>query len=211
MVKRTVSHHTRDAVIQAIEACGHQYNRVLVGIAGPPGSGKSTFASEIVTRLGRDAAVLPMDGFHLDNAVLQRMGLLQRKGAPETFDSEGFGRVVRALRAQESVSYPTFDRQNDCTVSGGGQIHATTRFVVIEGNYLLLRTPPWYNLAGLFDLSVYLDVPREVLKSRLVSRWREHGMGTKDAEARAERNDMANVDLVQECSLTADYIVHNSK
>ena len=206
-----MSHHTKDAVVQAILDYGQQQSRVLVGIAGPPGSGKSTFASEIATRLGRDAAVLPMDGFHLDNAVLQRTGLMQRKGAPETFDGEGFVRIVRALRTQESVSYPTFDRQNDRTVCGGGKIHATTRFVVIEGNYLLLRTPPWSDLAGLFDLSVYLDVPREVLKSRLLSRWRKHGMSANEAEARAERNDMANVDLVQACSLTADYIVYNSK
>lgn len=129
---------SKEAIVQAIRERGQQGNRVLVAIAGPPGSGKSTFAQELAMRLGQDAAVLPMDGFHLDNATLDRMDLFQRKGAPETFDSEGFVRLVRALRTQDSVAYPTFDRQNDRTIPDGGKIHAATRFVLIEGNYLLL-------------------------------------------------------------------------
>jgi pantothenate kinase len=201
----------KSTIIDAIKRCEQGQERVLVGIAGPPGSGKSTFADELAEGLNTPAAVLPMDGFHLDNAVLRSKGIFHRKGAPETFDSAGFVGLVRKLRGEGSVSYPTFDRPSDCVVSDGGAISATNRVVLIEGNYLLLQTSPWSDLADLFDLTVYLEVPREVLKTRLVSRWETHGMGAAAALKRAEGNDMINVDLVQNNSRTADLTIQNDK
>lgn len=196
-----------DAVLETIRACLEVQSRVLVGIAGPPGAGKSTLASALASRLGPVAAVLPMDGYHLDNPSLKEMGLLHRKGAPETFDGAGFVELVRNLRQQDGISYPTFDRVNDRTVPDGGRIDGATRIVLVEGNYLLLQTPPWSDLKALFDITVYLDVPQEVLKSRLVARWRRHGLSPSHAESRAEANDMRNVALVAASSSQADFVV----
>jgi pantothenate kinase len=196
-----------DTIIQAIRTRALERRRVLVGIAGPPGAGKSTLSSKLASRLGSDAAILPMDGYHLDNATLEDRGLLPRKGAPQTFDSEGFVELVRTLRQQDSVSYPVFDRGKDQTVPNGGRIDGKTRIVLVEGNYLLLQTPPWSELKPLFDVTLYLDVPREVLRTRLVNRWREHGLSLLQAEARADGNDMKNVETVHSCSGLADFFV----
>lgn len=204
-VKSPNEHASTDEIIAAIRACRKDRRRVLVGIAGPPGSGKSTLASKLAIRLGRHAAVLPMDGYHLDNATLAAMGLLDRKGAPQTFDSSGFVELVRTLRLQDDVSYPTFDRDQDKTIPDGGRIHGATRIVLIEGNYLLLQQSPWADLKALFDLTVYLDIPRDVLRSRLVARWLEHGLTESQAISRAEENDMKNVELVRSASACADF------
>lgn len=201
---------TIDTVAQAIrDRGGHHNTRVVVAIAGAPGSGKSTLAHDLAGRLGPDAAVLPMDGFHLDNTRLEPLGLLARKGAPQTFDAAGFVRLVGALRGADAVPYPTFDRARDITVPGGGEIAPTTRFVLVEGNYLLLRTPPWSDLKALFDLTVFLNVPEPVLKSRLVARWLEHGLSPDEALARAQGNDMINARLVLDGSAVADFTVVN--
>lgn len=205
--KNHMTNASIDAVLGAIRSRGEVQSRVLVGIAGPPGAGKSTLAAALASRLGAKAAVLPMDGYHLDNALLEERGLLHRKGAPETFDGAGFVGLVRSLRQSANVSYPTFDRENDRTVPYGGRIDAATKIVLVEGNYLLLQTPPWSDLKPLFDVTVYLDVPEPVLKSRLVTRWREHGLSALDAEARAEGNDMRNVALVMGSSCQADFVL----
>lgn len=199
-----MGHASFDTVLEAITGLGAQDTRTLVGIAGPPGSGKSTLAARLAARLGPQAAVLPMDGYHLDNATLEQRGLLHRKGAPQTFDAAGFVQLVRALRDGETVPYPTFDRAADRTVPGGGCIARDTRIVLIEGNYLLLDTPPWSALKPLFDLTVFLDVPTDVLRARLHARWRTHGLSPDQAAARADGNDMLNVALVQASSARAD-------
>lgn len=194
-------------VLTAIQSLAQDQARCLIGIAGPPGAGKSTLAAQLATALGPAAAVLPMDGYHLDNDALEDMGLLHRKGAPETFDGSAFVQLVRCLRQQGSVTYPTFDRDQDRTVPSGGRISEDTRIVLIEGNYLLLQDAPWSDLKDLFDLTLFLDVPRAVLKSRLVARWREHGLSQDAAEHRAEANDMRNADLVIAASVHADFVV----
>lgn len=196
-----------DTIVQAIQRLACNQSRVLVGIAGPPGAGKSTIASSLASRLGRDVAVLPMDGYHLDNGTLQERGLLLRKGAPQTFDADGFVTLVQTLRQTASVSYPTFDREADRTVPDGGQIDSDTGIVLIEGNYLLLDMAPWSDLGPLFDVTVFLDVPREVLRERLVNRWRAHGLSDVQAIARADGNDMLNIDLVLTRSRQADFCV----
>lgn len=198
---------TSEAVLSAIKTAAKDAGRLMVGIAGPPGSGKSTYAAELAGRLGPGAVVVPMDGFHLDNATLQDMARLHRKGAPDTFDSAGFLRLVQELRAGGDVSYPTFDRKNDCTVPRGGKVDKAARIILVEGNYLFLQTPIWRELAPLFDVTVSLDVPRDVLRSRLVARWLAHGLTAAQAEARAEENDMKNVDIVLTQSADADYAV----
>lgn len=197
------------ALATAVLAVRTKGRRRLVALAGPPASGKSTLAAALVDHLnalGEKAVLVPMDGFHLDNAVLEPRGLVSRKGAPETFDAGGFVRLVQALGTEEEIAFPVFDRTGDCTIAGAGMVSAAHRTVVIEGNYLLLNRAPWIGLASLWDYSVLLDVPRDVLRDRLVARWVTHGLSHKAAVVRAEGNDMRNADVVAGESRGADLV-----
>ncbi|WP_299874282.1 phosphoribulokinase [uncultured Sulfitobacter sp.] len=200
---------TQAQLLSEIERCAEGKSRILIGIAGPPGSGKSTIAEALAQGLRLPAAVVPMDGFHLDNAELIPLGLLERKGAPETFDAAAFAALVRRLRSDTTITYPTFDREADKTVPDGAAVSADTRVLLIEGNYLLLNRAPWSELDGLFDLTVRLDVPRATLHARLVERWRNHGLSPADATARAEGNDMRNADVVLNEGRAADFTVQS--
>ncbi|KRW95024.1 AAA family ATPase [Paracoccus sp. MKU1] len=179
--------------------------RRIVAIVGAPGSGKSTLAARLVAGLS-DAVLVPMDGFHLDNRLLEADGLRGCKGAPQTFDAAGFVALVQRLKAGGEVIHPVFDRARDLAIAGAGRVAANTRLVVVEGNYLLLDRAPWRKLAGLWDLSVMLDVPMAELRRRLTARWQ--GLGRSPAEVMAHlENDLGNAELVQRESLPADLLV----
>ena len=169
--------------------------RRLVAIAGPPASGKSTLAETLADRVA-DACVVPMDGFHLDNSLLDARGLRHRKGAPETFDARGFAALVARLAAEDDVIFPTFDRVSDRAVAGAGHVSAGVRTVILEGNYLLLDRPVWRNLVPFWDRAFRLIVPREVLRDRLIARWLAHGYSPEAAERKALDNDLPNAELV---------------
>lgn len=164
-------------------------------MAGPPASGKSTFAEALAAALaegGRSACVVPMDGFHLDDRVLRARDLLPRKGAPETFDAAGFARLVAALGQGGEVIHPVFDRAREIAIAGAGVVPASCDLVVVEGNYLLLDEPAWRGLAAHWALTVFLHVPEEELRRRLLDRWRGHGLDEAAARAKAEGNDIPN-------------------
>lgn len=200
---------TPETLVQRIKALSGQ-GRKLIAIAGAPGSGKSTLAEDLAHQLGPTAAVMPMDGFHLDNDALHAMDLFHRKGAPETFDADGFVSLIKRLRDKDTVPYPTFDRDADRTVPDGGQINETTRIVLVEGNYLLLNQSPWDSLAGLFDMTVRLVVDHETLAARLITRWIDHGLSPENARDRALGNDMVNVRYVDAHSFYPDYMIRSS-
>ncbi|CUH61344.1 AAA family ATPase [Thalassobacter stenotrophicus] len=200
---------TPEILVQRIKTLSGQ-GRKLIAIAGAPGSGKSTLAEDLAHQLGPTAAVMPMDGFHLDNDTLHAMDLFHRKGAPETFDADGFVALIKRLRGEDTVPYPTFDRDADRTVRDGGQINETTRIVLVEGNYLLLNQSPWDSLAGLFDMTVRLVVDHETLAARLITRWIDHGLNPENARDRALGNDMVNVRYVDAHSFDPDYVIRSS-
>ncbi|MBK4214609.1 AAA family ATPase [Paracoccus caeni] len=178
--------------------------RVLVAVAGAPGSGKSTLAAELVKRLP-GAALVPMDGFHLDDLLLAERGLLARKGAVETFDADGFAALVaRLAQPDREVIYPIFDRSREIAIAGSGVVSADQRIVVIEGNYLLLDLHPWNEIH--YDLTICLDVPETELQRRLTERWQ--GFGKKPEAIRAHlENDLANAHRVIVQSMEADIVI----
>lgn len=197
---------TPAALAQRIIATPARGARKVVGIAGPPASGKSTFAEQVACAIP-SAQVVPMDGFHLDNAVLQPLGLLASKGAPQTFDASGFVALVARLRDSGALTYPTFDRDADAVIERGGGLPASCDTVIVEGNYLLLDEAPWDRLPAYFDLSVFLDVPAEILKARLVQRWLDYGLKPDAALARAQGNDLPNAVTVMDRSMPADVVL----
>lgn len=186
-------------------------HRVVVAIAGAPGSGKSTLAEKLAATLNDPvagtAAVLPMDGFHFDDIVLNERGLRARKGAPETFDVSGLAHLlVRVKRnAEPEIAVPIFDRALEIARAGARLIPSTVRIVIVEGNYLLLDRPPWSGLS--FDLSVMLVADQTVLRQRLLKRWGDLGIDEQEAIRKIDGNDVANAKLIRECSRKPDYFV----
>jgi fructokinase len=196
------------ALRAAIGAAPRKGRRRIVGIVGAPASGKSTLAeslSEDLNAEGTNAAVVPMDGFHLDNRILKARNLLPRKGAPETFDVAGFRSLLARLRTEDEVICPSFDRTRDLSVACTDVIGPECDTLVVEGNYLMLDRPGWRDLAPLWDVTIHLDVPMETLRDRLIQRWLDHGLTRADATARAEANDLPNARLILGQSLPCDY------
>lgn len=194
-------------VVQEIVAAAEQLisassSRALLGITGPPGAGKSTAALAVVERTvarwGTGAAAyVAMDGFHLANRQLERLGLRGRKGAPETFDSWGFAALIaRIADGRQEVFAPDFDRALDEPVAGALRISGEERVVVVEGNYLALDRDGWAAARRWFDAVWYLDVPADVRRPRLVARHVSGGRDQASAEAYARDVDEANADLV---------------
>ncbi|OIQ45765.1 MAG: hypothetical protein BM558_02585 [Roseobacter sp. MedPE-SW] len=195
-----------EALTEDILAAPHAGNRKLVALAGAPASGKTTLShvlADHLTQAGCKTSVVPMDGFHLDNRILTDLGLLHRKGAPETFDAAGFLRLVQALSDSGRVFYPTFDRDEDFSRAGASIVDGKCDCVVVEGNYLLFDAPVWKDLHPLWDVSIRLDVPLETLRHRLVQRWINFGLPRDQAEQRAMDNDMVNAQAISDHALPA--------
>jgi pantothenate kinase len=183
--------------------------RFVVAIAGPPAAGKSTLSEQLRHVLPEGTAiVVPMDGFHYDDVVLDARGLRSRKGAPETFDFAGFEVLLKRIRSNEpDIAIPVFDRTIELSRAGASIISADTKFILVEGNYLLLSEAPWSRLAPLFDFSIYIDVPRFELERRMTERWREHGRPDEAARAWIATNDMPNIDRVMGNRRPADLVI----
>ena len=186
-------------ILENIKSLKPEENRVLIAIAGPPGSGKST-VGEILTNLMNKnlmkTSLVPMDGFHLDNETLERSNLLERKGAPETFDIDGFLSLIKELRSKNEIRVPIFDRSTDKVIKDAQTISKEQDYLVIEGNYLLLDREFWRDLSKYWDYKIFLTVEKAVLKSRLIERWLGENHTYSEAEARVLNNDLVNANLV---------------
>lgn len=183
----------------------------MVAIAGPPASGKSTTAHDLQKALvaaGESAVVVPMDGFHFDDAVLNARGHRPRKGAPFTFDAAGFEHLLKRIRAREAdIAIPVFDRSMELSRAAAGIVSAETRFILVEGNYLLLSEAPWTRLKPLFDLTIFIDVPHEELRKRLIQRWLDHGFDMNYARNWIASNDDLNIAHVLANRAEADLVI----
>src|ERR1700754_380396 len=183
--------------------------RFVVAIAGPPGSGKSALAANLHEVLPENSSiVVPMDGFHFDDGILNQRGLRPRKGAPETFDFAGFETLLKRIRSGEpDIAIPVFDRSMELSRAAASIVAAETKFILVEGNYLLLDEEPWSRLAPLFDFTIFVDVPRAELERRLLVRWHEHGRSDEDARAWIASNDMPNIERVLGRRRPADLVI----
>jgi len=169
--------------------------RKLLGLVGAPGSGKSTVAQALLDALPGRAQVVPMDGFHLANAELRRLGRAGRKGAPDTFDSAGYVALLRRLRTQpagETVYAPEFRRDIEEPVAGAIGVRPDTPLVITEGNYLLLEEGPWAGVAPLLDEVWYVEVDDGLRIERLLRRHQQFGRSLDAAQAWVAQTDEPN-------------------
>ena len=205
------------SVLEVVKALSDKQvgkERLITAIAGPPASGKTTLAKHLISHYNQQteeiAALLPLDGFHLDNSLLAKAGLLARKGAPQTFDFWGFQALLSRVKdTKMPICYPTFDRSRDIAVASSAVIKPETNIVIVEGNYLLLDIDPWCGLSHYFDHTVFIETPVDILRERLVKRWLTHGHNADEALARANSNDIPNAVLTVENRLAADQVISN--
>lgn len=203
---------TLDGLVDAIRARAGAA-RCLIALAGPPASGKSTLAERLSARLNDvapgSAAILPMDGYHFDDRVLEMRGLRSRKGAPETFDVGGFRHMLQRLKRNEEaeIAVPVFDRDLEIARAGARLIPSSVSRIIVEGNYLLLERPPWRDLREVFDMTVTIDVPEAILRKRLLQRWRDYGLADEEVLAKVEKNDLPNARLVGSESAAGEFVL----
>ena len=186
----------------------------MLGIAGPPGAGKSALAAVLEHGVNRArgpgfCVAVPMDGFHRSNEELDALGLRRVKGAPETFDVAGFVRLLGRARDERrrTVRWPGFDRGREEIVPGAIAIAPATRLVVVEGNYLLLGGPDWGNVRRLLDEAWYVEPPAGVLRERLLERARAGGRTEVEAIAHVDGSDLPNARLVATTRALADRVL----
>lgn len=175
--------------------------RTILGLTGSPGSGKSTLATALADALGPElVALAPMDGFHLDDAILHTRGARGRKGAIDTFDDAGYAALLARLRSQapaEVVYAPRYDRDLETSIGSALPISTSVPLVVTEGNYLLARTGAWPRARAALDEVWFLDVDQAVRERRLVERHVRHGEDPARAHERASGPDHDNAVAVE--------------
>lgn len=188
--------HIADVALQRFTQGGKR--RVLIAVAGAPGSGKSSLAERAVELINdgqaASAAIFPMDGYHYDDGVLEVMGRLAFKGAIDTFDAHGFRHMLLRLKANadDATAIPVFDRSIEIARAGGRLIAQSTDIIICEGNYLLASQAPWDQLKPIFDFTVFVDVEEGELRRRLQERWRGFGLKQADITRKVEENDLPN-------------------
>lgn len=192
-----------------------QRRRIIIAIAGAPGSGKSTIAERVVEHLNSaqdiSAALFPMDGYHYDDAVLEEMNRLPFKGAIDTFDAHGLRHMLERLKSNEDdvIAVPVFDRALEIARAGGRMIPRSIDIIVCEGNYLLASQAPWDRLKPIFDLTIFVDVDEDDLRRRLQDRWRSFGLSEEEIARKVENNDLPNGLLIGRISTEPDLRVKN--
>lgn len=204
MPQPVASHH-----LQTLETLLADGNRKVLGLIGAPGSGKSTLASALKDHFGPRAVIVPMDGYHLANTELARLGRAHRKGAEDTFDSAGYVSLLRRIRNQqpgEIIYAPEYRREVEEGIAGAIAIRPEAQLVITEGNYLLLDRGHWAVVRPLLDLAWYVDVDDNVRRERLVERHMRFGRSRQEAIDWANNTDEPNARLIATTRDRADEI-----
>jgi pantothenate kinase len=196
-------------------ACAHRISQLLadgerriLGIVGPPGAGKSTVAEVLLAAYDAAVQVVPMDGFHLANTELDRLGRRRRKGAPDTFDAAGFVSLLERIKKQQAgddmIYAPEYRREIEEGIAGAIAVRGNTPLIVTEGNYLLLEDPPWRLLREVLDEVWYVAVPDELRRSRLVARHMRFGRSEQQALDWVATTDEPNAVRIAQTRQKAD-------
>jgi pantothenate kinase len=183
--------------------------RTMLGITGEPGAGKSTLATALVAALQDVAVLVPMDGFHLSNAVLECLGRRSRKGAADTFDAAGYVTLLERLRSRSDdiVYAPAFDRDLEEAIAGSIPVPRDVPLVITEGNYLLLDSGDWGQVRPFLDEAWFLVTADEVRRGRLIRRHAAHGKAPEEAREWTLGSDEHNARLVSGTRPRADLVV----
>jgi pantothenate kinase len=196
-------------LLRRAAALAGQPGRAILGITGAPAAGKSALAHQLVAQLAPRAVYVPLDGFHLAHQLLVELGRVARKGAPDTFDAAGYVALLRRLRDPgEGVVYaPRFVREIEDSIANAIAVQPGVPLVVTEGNYLLVQSGPWAEVAGLLDEIWYLDLPEEVRLRRLIDRHMSFGRDASEARSRATGSDQRNATLIDATRQHADLVI----
>ena len=201
------------ALLDVARALAAGPERRILAIAGAPGSGKSTATERLAAALAAEkpgsVEILPMDGFHYDDGLLNLLGRRPWKGAPDTFDVGGLRSAFARLRdpAEGAVAVPVFDRDLEISRGSARIIGPQARLILAEGNYLLLNQDPWRSLRAFFDAAVMIETPEAEVKRRLRRRWRGYDLDEAAVDFKLEQNDLPNGRLVAQASAPADYVL----
>jgi len=170
----------------------------IIGIVGPPGSGKSTFAKELSEHLSVPHCVVPMDGFHYPQETLRALGRRERMGAPDTFDTEALAALLgEVAERSHPVVFPEFDRAIEEPIPGSITVQPEDELVILEGNYLLVEDDDWSRIGRLLDASIYVDIPHDIRLHRLTKRHLDFGKTESDATEWVHRVDEANARVIE--------------
>ena len=197
-------------VLQRAQALLASGQRKILGIAAAPGAGKSTLAESLLQALGAQAQIVPMDGFHLANSTLERLGQAQRKGAPDTFDAAGYVNLLQRIRHQkagETIYAPEYRRSLEEGIAGAIAVAASTPLIITEGNYLLSDEGGWGGVQGVLDEVWFLDLDTAVRQQRLLERHRRFGRSQEAALAWIKATDEPNAQHIERTRGRADWVI----
>ena len=204
-------HSLDQALNRAKELASDSDKRIIIGIIGKPGAGKSTLSSHLMKNLPKETtALVPMDGYHLSNLQLKKLGRADRKGAPDTFDATGFVNLLKRISADTSndIYFPIFHREIEESIAAEGVVTKETKFVITEGNYLLHNQDGWQEVAPVLTESWYVQVDDKLRLERLVNRHIKYGKEPKFAHDWAHGTDERNAQLVEGTKPRSSVIVH---
>ena len=184
--------------------------RTMIGIVGKPGAGKSTIVTEIQKQFStEEVAIIPMDGYHLSNEKLIKLGRLERKGAPDTFDVEGFISLITRVRNEigKEHTFPIFHREIEASKADEGIVLRNTKVIVIEGNYLFSEEHNWSEVFPLLDQSWFIEIDDEIRMQRLITRHIKYGKTPQEAEEWSRGSDELNARFIEKTAARAGKII----
>ena len=190
----------------------HSTSRYFIALSGAPGSGKSTVSEKLVSDLntvGHKSSILQMDAFHYDDQILKEKNLLLKKGAPETFDVMGLLNFINRLEKESEVVIPVFDRSLELSRSSAVIISDDIKVVIVEGNYLLLKSHPWRELHKFFNSTIIVNCDERILEERLIKRWENFNLSKEIINKKVYENDLPNGVYVLKNSISPDFELSN--